>query len=131
MGAPTEHSTITALMMVSRLGPKRLQANCQARRASYHQKEQECNNEFAFLDVSLTRRPDGNIRWSVYRKKTYSGQYINFNSFVPIRLKRNLVSNLTFRARYICSEDTLTAELDNLKNIFMDNGYPNRFIEKT
>ena len=92
--------------------------------------EKECNNELAFLDVNLTRLPDGTIRRTVYRKKTYSGQYINFNSFVPIRIKRNLVSNLTLRARYICSEDTLTDELDNLKNIFRDNGYQNRFIER-
>ena len=69
--------------------------------------EKECNNEFAFLDVSLTRRADGSIRRSIYRKQTHSGQYINFNSFVPIRLKRNLITNLMSRARYICSEDTL------------------------
>ena len=35
--APTEQPTTRALMMVPRLGPKRLQANCQARRASHHQ----------------------------------------------------------------------------------------------
>ena len=41
-----------------------------------------------------------------------------------------MIRNLTSRARYICSEDTLNNELQNLRNIFRDNGYPERFIER-
>ena len=92
--------------------------------------EKETNNQLAFLDVNLTRTVDGTAQQSVHRKKTHSGQYINFNNFVPMRYKRNLIKNLTARARKICSEDTLGAELQHLKDIFRENGYPERFIER-
>ena len=92
--------------------------------------EKEVNNQLAFLDVRLTRRIDGSLQRDVYRRKTWNGQYTNFKSFVPIRQKQNLVRCITFRARNICSDDTLEQELAFIKNIFRENGYPDRFIEK-
>ena len=66
--------------------------------------EKEVNNQLDFLDVRLTRRTNGSLQRSVCRKKTWNGQYTNFNSFVPIKQKQNLVRCLTYRARNICPE---------------------------
>ena len=92
--------------------------------------EAEDRNVFNFLDVSLKRREDGTLQRSVYRKSTWSGQYINFHSFTDLKIKRNLVRCLTFRARKICSEDTLQAELLFLAETLKRNGYPEQFIRK-
>nr|VZH93500.1 unnamed protein product [Spirometra erinaceieuropaei] len=88
----------------------------------------EANNEIAFLDVLLHRQEDGSIQRRVFRKKTWTGQYINFHSFVPLNIKRNLVQGLAARVRRICSPETVEAELQKLRDTLHENGYPERFI---
>ena len=41
--------------------------------------EVESNNKISFLDISVT---------SLYGKKTFSGVYLNFNSFLPMDYKK-------------------------------------------
>jgi hypothetical protein len=93
--------------------------------------EPEHLDQLSFLDVSLLRKNDGTFQRKVYRKPTWSGQYIHFNSFVPLSQKRNLIRCLTERAIKICSDDCLQEELNFLKELFLLNGYPQKFIVKT
>ena len=90
--------------------------------------EFERDNTFNFLDVSLSRRSDGSLRRSVFRKPTWAGQYTHFQSFVPLRYKLNLIKTLTYRAKRICSQDTLDNELAHIADVLVDNGYPKRFV---
>ena len=76
--------------------------------------ELESVNCLPFLDVLLTRRDDGPIQWSIYRKKTWKGQYIHFKSFAPISQKRGLVLTLFEVARKLCSEDVTDKEFAKL-----------------
>ena len=92
--------------------------------------ELEDSGQLAFLDVCLTRRLDGTIQRTVFRKQTWNDQYVHFKSFVPMKLKVNLISCLVNRARKICSEDVLTNELEFLRKVFLKNGYPRQMIEK-
>ncbi|CAH8855958.1 unnamed protein product, partial [Trichobilharzia szidati] len=92
--------------------------------------ESENNSEFHFLDVFLKRRSDGSLQRSIYRKPTWNGQYTNFHSWVPLRRKRNLIHSLSSRIRRICSSDTIDGELERLRQVLIENGYPPRFIEK-
>ncbi|BHF57554.1 hypothetical protein SprV_0100049600 [Sparganum proliferum] len=90
--------------------------------------EVEAGNEIAFLDVLLHRQEDGSIQRRVFRKKTWTGQYVNFHSFVPLNIKRNLVQGLAARVRRICSPEAIEEELQQLRNTLRENGYPDRFI---
>ncbi|BHF66361.1 hypothetical protein SprV_0200937700 [Sparganum proliferum] len=90
--------------------------------------EAEADNEIAFLDVLLHRQEDGSIQHRVFRKKTWTGQYVNFHSFVPLNIERNLVQRLAARVRRICSPETIEEELQKLRNTLRENGYPDRFI---
>jgi hypothetical protein len=101
----------------------------QAHHAIKFTMEIESNEQLPFLDVLLRRREDGTISRNVYRKPTSVGQYIHFYSFVPLKRKRNLIKNLTFRARKICSPDNIEQELSNLVKLFLKNGYPDKFIK--
>nr|VZI16343.1 unnamed protein product [Spirometra erinaceieuropaei] len=92
--------------------------------------EMETAGSLPFLDVLLSRRPDGSVRRSVYRKKTWSEQYTNFASFVYLQQKRNVVRCLAQRARKICSTDSIEEELRKITDFLRENGYPERFIEK-
>ena len=46
-------------------------------------KEEEQNNQLAFLGVLLTRTDDGTIKTQVYRKKTRTDQILSFNNNHP------------------------------------------------
>ena len=91
--------------------------------------EQE-SDRFQFLDVELLRRPDGSIERRVHRESTWSGQYTNFHSFVPLSYKRNLVKCLANRAQRICTHDSLNNELQFIRQVPIENGYPELFLNK-
>ena len=44
---------------------------------SFTRKEEE-NNYMPFFDAKLTRKDDGSVKSTVYRKKTHTGQCRNF-----------------------------------------------------
>ncbi|BHF85740.1 hypothetical protein SprV_1002891200 [Sparganum proliferum] len=90
--------------------------------------ESEADNEIAFLDVLLHRQEDGSIQRKVFRKKTWTGQYLNLHSLVPLNIKRNLVQGLAARVRRICSPKVIDEELQHLRNTLRENGYPDRFV---
>ena len=50
-------------------------------------KEEEDDDQLAFLDILLTRTDDGTINTQVYRKKTHTDQILNFNSNHPTQHK--------------------------------------------
>ncbi|VDP84154.1 unnamed protein product [Echinostoma caproni] len=90
--------------------------------------EVEKANSLAFLDVLITRKSDGSIQRSIFRKKTWSEQYLHFNSFSPIEHERALVRTLFYRARKICTEDTIPSEQENIYSALRVNGYPECFV---
>ena len=66
----------------------------------------------------------------MYRKQTYSGVYLNFNSFSPVSYKAGLVRTLFYRVHRICSPEHLQPELEFLSNVLKHNAYPDYFIRK-
>ena len=71
--------------------------------------EHEQSDCISFLDVLVSRNEEGTIETSLYRKKTFSGLYMKFDSFVPQHFKKNLrwfgmLKNLTggYFATSIC-----------------------------
>ncbi|CAH8556102.1 unnamed protein product [Schistosoma curassoni] len=92
--------------------------------------ESESNGQLAFLDILLSRRDDDNIRRSVYRKPTWTGQYLNFHSFCPLQYKRGLVKCLFKRTQIICTFDTLEKDEKILTDTLIANGYPIKSINR-
>ena len=66
---------------------------------------------------------------SVYRKPTFTGQYLCWESFNPTKQKTNLISTLIHRALMICTKSKLNEEIKHIKNILLDNGYPESIID--
>ena len=56
------------------------------------------SNTFNFLDVSITRLPNGELQAGVYVKQTDTSVYTNFNSHTPLQYKRLVVKSLANRA---------------------------------
>ena len=80
-----------------------------------------------FLDV-LVEKNDHEFRTSIYRKPTFTGQYIRWNSFCPMKRKTNLISTLVHRAQVICLKSTLQNELSNIRSILINNVHPEAVI---
>ena len=89
--------------------------------------EMECNRTLPLLDV-LVEKNDNEFVTSSYRKQTFTGQYIRWNSFSPKKRKTNLISTLAHRALFISSKSTLQNELPNIRSILINNGYPEAVI---
>ena len=87
------------------------------------------DNGLPFLDVYVERR-NTHYETSVYRKPTFTGQYLRWESFSPIKRKAGLVSTLVHRALKICSNSKLKEEIHRIKEILLDNGYPESFVLK-
>ena len=90
--------------------------------------EKEKNNCLPFLDVNVERTVTG-FETSVYRKPTFTGQYFRWESFSPTKQKPNLISTLVHRELMICTKSKLNEEIKHIKNILLDNGYPESIID--
>jgi hypothetical protein len=91
--------------------------------------EVEKDNKLPFLDVTV-EKCDRVYTTYVYRKPTFTGQYIRWDSFCDKRRKLNLIKCLVHRAKRICSADKLHFELEFIKTTLMNNGYPKGTIQK-
>nr|VZI35509.1 unnamed protein product [Spirometra erinaceieuropaei] len=94
--------------------------------------EAENNNQLPFVDVLVHRKPNGNIKTTVYRKATNTRQILSYHSKHPLCHKRSCVQTLYSRAETHCSEpDDRRTELRYLQRLFIANGYPRNFIERS
>ena len=92
--------------------------------------EIETNSMLNFLDITVSKIDD-TFKTSVFRKKTFTGLGMKFDSFVPHQFKTNLISCLIKRAFKICSEETaFNAELSYLQKYFTQNNFPANFVSK-
>ena len=82
---------------------------------------------FLFLDV-LVERHDSEFLTSVYRKPTFTGQYLRWNSFSSQKRKINLIGTLVHKAFMICSKSKLDPEFGKIRSILLENGYPEHTI---
>ena len=73
------------------------------------------------------------MKTDIYRKKTDTSIYINWNSFAPNIWKIGTLKGLLRRAYKICSEKEWTdKEVDYLKRVFIDiNQYPKKVVDAT
>ena len=74
---------------------------------SHHQSikltfEEEHNNKIVFLDILITRVRN-ETQTSLFRKKTFSGVYLNFNSHLPSEYRKGSLHTLLYRAYNIYS----------------------------
>ena len=92
--------------------------------------EAEINNSLPFLDVRVTRNDDKFLT-SVFRKNTFTGQYINFQSYCTKRRKVNLIRTLCDRAMKLCSATYLDDEIKTIVTLMQDNGFPENLVQRT
>ena len=74
------------------------------------------------------KKTDAGFDTSVYRKPTFTGQYLRWEFFSPLKRKISLISASVHRALMICTKRRLNGEIERIKKILLDNGYPKNVI---
>ena len=90
--------------------------------------EIEHENSISFLDIKISW-DNNKFTTSVYRKPTFSGVLTNFGNLFPKSYKHNLLFTLLHRAFKLCLNfEIFHQEIDKLRTIFKNNGYPKSFF---
>ena len=69
--------------------------------------EVEENSCLNFLDLKVTRKIDGHLSFSIYRKPTHTDKYLNFGSSHPLEHKNSVIRSLIHRASTLCDDDCM------------------------
>ena len=85
--------------------------------------EKENDSRLSFLDLNIFCEK-GKFVVNVYWKKTFSGVYTNFNSFMPEIYKTGLIKSLLFRCFNLCLDFVkFYHEINILKSILYKSRY--------
>ena len=83
-----------------------------------------------FLDIWSVISSDGSIKTEVFRKETYTDQYINVMSNHPLEHKEVVACTLWYRAEAIVSDPKdIVEEKTHIKQALCWNGYPAWLLE--
>ena len=93
-------------------------------------KEEEEDNKLAVLDLELNvNRKRKKIEFNVHYKKTNTNITIKKKSNHTDRTKRGIIKGYSDRAKKLCDSEYLSNELQNIKDVFKENGYEEKEIE--
>jgi hypothetical protein len=93
--------------------------------------EREEDKHLPFLDMMI-KREEHSLITKVYRKKTHTQRYINWESNHSKNCKLGVIKGLIHRAHQLCDrEEDLIEEINLIKDVFISNGYPPSLVERT
>ena len=86
--------------------------------------ETEESSRIPMLDTLIIRKEDGSLKFQVYRKKTHTDHYLQFNSHQPLEHKLGVIRTLTHRANtHVTEDEDKEEELNHIKKVLSISGY--------
>lgn len=103
---------------------------------SFHEKlqftiETETDNSIPFLDLTIQRNDNGRLITDWYHKNTWSGRYLNYDSYLPTVYKTNTITILTKRILSLSDPEFHNKNFQLLKTTLTENNYPQHIINRT
>ena len=93
--------------------------------------EMEQEGSLPFLDTRVTRNSDGSLTTTVFRKKTHSDRYLDFDSHHPLAHKVAVARTLITQADWICvSVLDRDVEKRRITGALSSNCYPTALVKK-
>ena len=93
--------------------------------------ETESDSKIAFLDTAVSTEKTGRLTNSVYRKPSYTDQYLAYDSHHLQSVKRDIVKCLYDRAERIVTKfSDISKKKKHLSSVLVYNGYPLSFLQK-
>ncbi|OXA49049.1 hypothetical protein Fcan01_16401 [Folsomia candida] len=91
--------------------------------------EEEENGQISFLDVTLIRDEENQLRRKVFRKATHTGRYLNYSSYHHPSHKISVIDALLYRAFIISDPEYLEEEIQHVRTHLLSNNFPNTLIQ--
>jgi len=93
--------------------------------------EEEENRKIPFLDTLIVRREDGSLKLLIFRKKTHTDQYLNFQSQHPLHQKLGVIRTLMDRMENVVTEEEDKREEEvKIRKALMECGYPKWSLDR-
>ncbi len=93
--------------------------------------EEEDQGQIPFLDTLIVRKVDGSLKLLVYRKKTHTDQYLNFQSQHPLHQKLGVIRTLMDRMDSVITEEKDKKDEEvKIRQAMKECGYPKWSIDK-
>ena len=93
--------------------------------------EVEDQGKIPFLDTLLVRKEDGSVKLLVYRKKTHTDQYLDFQSQHPLHHKLGVIRTLMDRMENIVTEEQDKKEEElRIRTALTHCGYPKWALDR-
>ena len=95
--------------------------------------EKEHDQQLPFLDTTVYRWGEklDQLCTDVYRKPTHTNRYLHFSSHHPRNAKTAVIATLLSRAHVIIQNNKRREEeIETIRNVLQDNGYPASFINQ-
>lgn len=93
--------------------------------------ECEKNNVINYLDLQIIKTSDGSLHVNWYKKPSWSGRYLNFNSHNSFGHKIGLIKGLVDRCIKLSDIEFRKENLNLLKITLTQNNYPLELINDT
>jgi uncharacterized protein (UPF0335 family) len=92
--------------------------------------EIEKDNKIPFLDVLISKKTDGTLGHTLYKKPTSTNKYLHPESHHHPSQISGVIKTLSHRAEQICDEKNIKKEKENLTTTLKCNGYSERQVRK-
>lgn len=89
------------------------------------------NKSLLFLDVPVTRLPNGHFGHSVYRKPNHTDRYLRYSSHYYPAQRHSVISSLVHRGVSLSDTNTLQKALYHIHCTFLNNGFKSRYIKNS
>ena len=96
--------------------------NCQSSSIKFTM-EKEVNGFLPFLDILISKKKDGYLSHSVFRKKMHTEQYLHADLHHFPAQKTGVLNTLATRALRISDSESFDKERSHLLDVFVENGY--------
>jgi hypothetical protein len=91
--------------------------------------EKQVDNMIPYLDTQISKLDGGKLGFTVYRKPTHTGRYLEYFSANPTAHKKSVVSSLFHRAATLCDNQALyETEKSIILRDLLQMGYPKDFV---
>ena len=84
-----------------------------------------------FLDTTVKPESDGRLSITVYRKPTYTDQYLQWESHHHLSAKYSVINTITHRAKIVCNKPELLQKgMDHLRKVLTHCKYPKWTLDR-
>ena len=104
--------------------------NRQDRRVQYTMEIENENKALEFMEVETRNNGRGKYEFKVFRKAAITNVQVKPTSSHDPKIIAGIFKGFIHRARRICSDQFLEEELEFLVNVFVENGYEEKFLRK-